>query len=204
MPPSSHALDEADLHPDPFEQFRSWLDEAVRSGIEEPYAMTLATATPDGAPSARMVLLRGVDERGFVFFTNYDSRKGAELEANPQAALVFFWDRLDRQVRVEGRVERTSDAESDAYYRGRPHGSRLGAWASRQSTVIAGRGVLEREMAELRARYPDEVPRPPNWGGYLVVPRSIEFWQGRDNRLHDRLRYMRLETGAWRAERLAP
>src|SRR5262245_32871690 len=198
------ALDEADLDPDPFRQFRLWLDQAVAAPIKEPLAMALATATPDGRPSARMVLLRGFDERGFVFFTNYDSRKGGEMEANPRAALAFYWDVLDRQVRIEGRVEHTSDAESDEYFRGRPHGSRLGAWASRQSEVIVNRQVLERQMEELQARYPGEVPRPSCWGGYRVVPETIEFWEGRANRLHDRLRYVRQGTGGWRIERLSP
>jgi pyridoxamine 5'-phosphate oxidase len=198
-------LREADLDPSPFQQFLAWLQAALDAGLQEPHAMTLATATPDGAPSARVVLLRRFDERGFVFFTNYDSRKGLELTANPRAALVFYWAELERQVRAEGRVEPTSAEESDAYFRGRPRGSRLGAWASRQSQVIPDRQTLERQMAEFLARYPgDDVPRPPNWGGYRVLPASFEFWQGRDSRLHDRLRYVRLEAGGWRVERLSP
>jgi pyridoxamine 5'-phosphate oxidase len=198
-------LNEADLDPNPFRQFQTWLDEAAATGLREPNAMTLATATPDGKPSARVVLLRGLDERGFAFFTNYDSRKGEELAANPVAALVFYWADLERQVRIEGTVEPTSAAESDAYFRGRPEGSRLGAWASRQSSVIAGRHVLEQEMEALQARYPvGNIPRPPHWGGYRVRPTSIEFWQGRPNRLHDRLRYVRRDDGGWQIERLSP
>jgi pyridoxamine 5'-phosphate oxidase len=198
-------LSEADLDPNPFRQFQTWLDQAVAAGLREPYAMTLATATPDGQPSARMVLLRGLDERGFAFFSNYASRKGEELDANPRAALVFYWAELDRQVRIEGPVEKTSAEESDAYFRGRPEGSRLGAWASRQSSVIAGRHVLEAEMRELQARFPDgTIPRPPHWGGYRVRPTVIEFWESRPNRLHDRLRYVRREDGGWRIERLSP
>jgi pyridoxamine 5'-phosphate oxidase len=199
------ALSEADLDPNPFRQFQAWLDQAAAAGPREPNAMTLATATPDGRPSARMVLLRGLDERGFVFFTNYDSRKGEELAANPRAALVFYWGELDRQVRIEGTVEKTSEEESDAYFRGRPEGSRLGAWASRQSRILAGRHVLEAEMRELEACFPDgNIPRPPHWGGYRVRPESIEFWQGQPNRLHDRLRYVRRGDGGWHIERLSP
>lgn len=166
--------------------------------------MTLATATRDGHPSARMVLLKGFDARGFVFYTNYESRKGGELEQNPQAALVFFWVELERQVRVEGRVERAAPAESDAYFASRPLGSQIGAWASAQSRVIAGREPLERRTAELEDEYAGrEVPRPSQWGGYRVVPHVIEFWQGRPSRLHDRLRY-RQKDGGWIVERLSP
>ena len=202
----SRGLTETDVDPDPFAQFRAWLDESFEAQLPEPYAMTLATATAEGVPAARIVLLRGVDERGFTFFTNYDSRKGEELARNPRAALVFFWAAIHRQVRVEGTVERVSAVESDAYWHSRPLGSRISAAASHQSQVIPGRDVLERRVAELSALYDedDTVPRPAHWGGYRVRPASIEFWQGRRSRLHDRLRYLRLEDGTWRVERLAP
>ena len=199
------SLTEQDLDPDPVRQFASWFDDANQSGIPETNAMTLATATPDGRPSARMVLLRGADERGFSFFTNYESRKARELDANPFAALVFFWHDLERQVRIEGKVERVSDDESDRYFQSRPKGARIGAWASPQSQVIASREILEARFRESEDRHSDEiVPRPPNWGGYRLVPDSFEFWQGRPNRLHDRLRYRRRLAGGWLIERLAP
>jgi pyridoxamine 5'-phosphate oxidase len=198
-------LKESDTDPNPLEQFRRWFDEALVSNLHEPNAMTLATATPDGHPSARIVLLRGFDERGFVFYTNYEGRKGWELETNSYAALVFYWGELERQVRVEGRVGRLSDEESDAYFAGRPRGSQLGAWASEQSRPIKDRGALEERLRALEAEYEGrEVPRPPFWGGYRVEPETIEFWQGRENRLHDRLLYRRLEDGGWRRERLQP
>jgi pyridoxamine 5'-phosphate oxidase len=198
-------LDEKQAHTDPFEQFRSWLDQAVAAQLPQPYGMTLATATPAGKPSARMVLLRGFDARGFQFFTNYESRKANELAANPQAALVFYWAELDRQVRVEGQVEKLTQAESDAYFQTRPRGSRLGAWASPQSRVIAQREELDHRMDELVEKYADDtIPRPPFWGGYRLIPDVIEFWQGRPNRLHDRLRYRRNREQTWILERLAP
>ena len=199
------SLREADVCPNPFDQFRSWLDQALAARLPQPLGMALATATPDGQPSVRMVLLRGFDVRGFMFFTNYESRKAIELEANCRAALVFYWAELDRQIRIEGHVERISAEESDAYFRTRAAGSQLGAWASPQSQIIASRDVLERRMEELAAKYPESaIPRPPHWGGYRVIPATIEFWQGQPNRLHDRLRYRRLAGDTWCLERLAP
>lgn len=197
-------LDERDVDPDPLVQFHKWFDDARRAELPEPNAMTLATATPAGVPSARMVLLKAADERGFTFFTDYRSRKGQELEANPHAALVFFWGELERQVRITGTVGRVSREETEAYFRTRPRESRLGAWTSHQSTVLAGRETLEARLREVAARHPgDEVPTPPHWGGYLLKPDALEFWQGRESRLHDRVRYQR-EAGGWRIERLSP
>jgi pyridoxamine 5'-phosphate oxidase len=203
---AQRGLVEAEMISDPVAQFGHWLAAALDAGLLEPYAMTLATATAEGRPSARMVLLRGYDAAGFVFYTNYDGRKGAELAANPWAALVFYWAELERQVRVEGSVAQVSAAESDAYFASRPPGSRLGAWASPQSRLIPDRLTLEARMAALQAEHPDgNIPRPPHWGGYRVTPLSIEFWQGRPNRLHDRLRYRRDTPDApWIMERLAP
>ena len=196
---------ETDADPNPIEQFRKWFDDALAANLHEPNAMTLATATLDGRPSARVVLLKGYDEKGFVFYTNYEGRKSWELEENPRCALVFYWSELERQVRIEGRAGRVSGEESDAYYRSRPRGSRLGAWASAQSRPVEDRGILEKRLRELEAEYEDrEIPRPPFWGGYRVEPESIEFWQGRENRLHDRLLYRRLSGGGWRMERLQP
>ena len=198
------SLAEGDVAADPIAQFVAWFDDAQAAELREPNAMTLATETPDGAPSARIVLLKGVDARGFVFYTDYRSRKGEELAANPRAALVFHWAELERQVRVTGTVARVSREESEAYYRTRPVDSRIGAWASHQSRPIAGRAELEAREAELARRYADgDVPLPPHWGGYRLAPQTVEFWQGRPSRLHDRLRYVR-EEGGWRVERLAP
>ena len=201
---AQRGLREGDVLPEPIAQFRVWFDEALAANLPEPNAMTLATCTPDGRPSARVVLLKGLDENGFTLFTSFDGRKARELSANPRAALVFYWAELERQVRVEGAVERTTAAESDAYFQSRPRGSQLGAWSSEQSHVVAGRDVLEARMAELEAKYADlVVPRPPFWGGFRVRPDVVEFWQGRPNRLHDRLRYRR-DGGGWVIERLCP
>ena len=196
---------EEEFSPDPLEQFGRWYDDAQLAGLELPEAMTLATAAADGNPSARMVLLKGVDERGFLFFTNYESRKGRELADNPRAALVFHWPLAPRrQVLVSGRVEKLSDDESDEYFRTRPRGSRLAAAASRQSTVIPSREALERAFADLEREHPDEdVPRPASWGGYLLRPDAVEFWQNGPSRLHDRLRYRR-DGDRWILERLSP
>ncbi|MBK8048601.1 MAG: pyridoxamine 5'-phosphate oxidase [Anaerolineales bacterium] len=198
-------LDEHDVDPDPLVVFGQWLEVALASGLSEPNAMALATATPNGVPSARIVLLKAYDARGFVFVTNYDSRKGRELGANPVAALTFWWGELERQVRIEGRVEKLPATESDEYYHNRPLGARLGAWVSQQSSVISDRAYLEQKLAELQAEYADQSPdRPPYWGGYRVIPDSIEFWQGGQHRLHDRLRYTRRPDGEWGIERLSP
>ena len=198
-------LSEADVDADPIRQFGVWFEQALAAQVPEPNAMTLATVGVDGRPSARIVLLKGFDAAGFVFHTNYDSQKGKEIAVNPHAALVFFWPELERQVRIEGEVERLSAAESDAYFQSRPLGSRLSAWASRQSEPVADRAVLERELEETQQRFEGrDVPRPPFWGGLRLRPDAIEFWQGGANRLHDRLRYRRATPAAWRIERLSP
>jgi pyridoxamine 5'-phosphate oxidase len=197
-------LREDAVDPDPFAQFARWYDEARREGVHQPEAMTIATATPDGRVSARMVLLRGIDEDGFVFYTNYASRKGRELAANPHAALVFHWGDQERQVRIEGTVRRASRERSRAYFDARPFGSRVSAAVSPQSEVVGSRAELEARAAELASRHADgAVPLPDDWGGYVVVPETFEFWQSRADRLHDRLRYRRAD-GTWVLERLAP
>lgn len=202
---ASRALGEADTDPDPLVQFRVWFDEAVAARIVDVNAMTLATATPHGEPSARIVLLKGLDEGGFVFYTHYDSAKGRDLAANPRAALLFYWAELERQVRIAGTVARVPRAVSDAYFASRPVESQWAAWSARQSAEIATRADLERRFAEIKARYANQpVPCPPDWGGYLVSPARIEFWQGRPSRLHDRLLYSRQADGSWTRVRLAP
>jgi pyridoxamine 5'-phosphate oxidase len=189
----------------PLEQVQAWYAAAVDAGLDEPNAMALATATPEGVPSLRFVLLKGIDERGVEFFTSYESRKGAELAANPRAAATLYWQPLHRQIRLEGPVDVLSAQESDAYFASRQPGSRLGAWASQQSRAIPDRGWLEARVEEASARFADgDIPRPPYWGGYRLVPDAVEFWQGRDDRLHDRERFTRSPDGGWRSERLSP
>ena len=197
-------LRRADLSPDPIAQFNKWLQQAIDAQLLEPTAMTLATAGKAGRPSARIVLLKGVDERGFIFYTNYESRKGRELAENANAALAFYWPELERQVRASGTVSKLSREESDKYFQSRPRGHQLGAWVSTQSDVIANRGVLEERLQQFEKRYPDTVPLPPFWGGYILSPTEIEFRQGRPNRLHDRFRYTKQANGNWLIERLAP
>jgi pyridoxamine 5'-phosphate oxidase len=198
------SLDEAEVDPDPVRQFEAWFQQALDAKLPEPNTMTLATVGADGQPSARIVLVKGVDERGFVFFTNYESRKGHELAHNPRASLLFYWIELERQVRIEGTVVKTSAEESDAYFASRPLGSRIGAWASDQSQTIESRALLEACEREISAQYGENPPRPPHWGGYRLVPSKIEFWQGRPSRLHDRLLYTRTPQGNWRISRLSP
>ena len=196
---------EQDVDHDPFLQFNKWWDEAIKSELDEINAMTLATATVNGMPSARIVLLKSVSEEGFVFFTNYNSQKGKELLENPNACLVFFWKELERQISISGKVEKISDGESDEYFLSRPEGSRIGAWASPQSSIIASREIIEDNIAKYQQQFADgEIARPPHWGGYIVIPSVIEFWQGRPDRLHDRIQYSKLQDGSWKVERLAP
>jgi pyridoxamine 5'-phosphate oxidase len=198
-------LKEQDLDPDPIRQFQKWFQEALSAGILEPNAMVLATADKSGRPSSRTLLLKRVDQRGFVFFTNYLSRKGRELADNPHAAMTFPWLELERQVCITGKVSKVSREEAEAYFKMRPRGSRLGAHVSIQSSVISGREELEKKLQQIEARYPsDEIPPPDYWGGYALAPDHIEFWQGRPNRLHDRLRYARQADGSWKIERLSP
>lgn len=199
------SLNESDVSVSPFEQFKHWFDEAVSSQILEPNAMTLATVGANGRPSARIVLLKGFDERGFVFFTNYESRKGNEMAQYPNAALLFCWLELERQIRIEGKIEKISREDSEAYFVSRPKGSQIGAWVSPQSQVISDRSVLEKKQADLEEEYKDAsvLPLPPNWGGYLLRPDYFEFWQGRESRLHDRIAYEQADA-AWTISRLAP
>lgn len=197
------ALDESHVTADPYAQFSRWLSEAIEARVPEPTAMSVATVNEAGLPSSRIVLLKGVDAHGFIFYTNYESRKGAELGANPHASLLFFWPELQRQVRIEGAVHRVDGAESDEYYQSRPLGSRIGAWASPQSRVLENRAWLEARVEALTAQHGEHPPRPPHWGGYRLVPGQLEFWQGRPSRLHDRIRYRHL-NGAWTIDRLAP
>ena len=197
-------LNEEDVATDAIEQFTRWWNEAVASDIDEVNAMTLATITPEDMPSARIVLLKSYDERGFVFFTNYNSNKGKALAAHPKAALVFFWKELERQVRIQGSVEKVSDKESDEYFNSRPVGSRIGAWSSPQSEVIESRHILEDNVEKYTNEMKEGIARPSHWGGYRVVPAVIEFWQGRSNRLHDRIQYKKQEDNSWKTARLAP
>lgn len=198
------SLSEEDVALDPLQQFDVWFSQAIKSGLHEPYAMTLATTNIQGHPSARIVLLRGYDEHGMLFFTNYQSRKGHELKQNAHASLLFYWAELERQVRVEGQVRFASTEESDRYYHSRPVGNRLGAWASPQSQVIPSRAFLEEREAQFKAQYGEEPPRPPHWGGYRLQPTWFEFWQGRPSRMHDRISYRQDASGGWQIERLAP
>ena len=202
---AARGLRRRDLDPDPIKQFSNWFTAALEAEIRDVNAMSLATAGRDAKPSVRVVLLKGFDQDGFVFFTNYESEKGVQLEANPYASLAFYWIELDRQIRIAGQTEKTSRQESEGYFHSRPIGSQLGAWASRQSEVLDGRRVLDARMVEMTERFGDNpIPLPPHWGGYRVKPDTIEFWQGRPNRLHDRFRYRRQTDGSWLIERLAP
>jgi pyridoxamine 5'-phosphate oxidase len=198
------SLDEASVDPDPIRQFQLWFQQALDARLPEPNAMTVATVDAKGRPSARILLIKGVDARGFVFYTNYESRKGRELAVNPYASLLFYWTELERQVRIEGIVERTSAEQSDAYFASRPLGSRIGAWASEQSREVADRAELEAREKAFAERFGENPPRPPHWGGYRLLPERIEFWQGRPSRLHDRILYTREADSNWRISRLSP
>lgn len=204
---SAHTLEMKEVHPNPIDQFQQWFDEALNAEVPEPNAMTLSTASGEGRPSARIVLLKGIADGSFIFYTNYNSRKGSELRSNPFAALTFLWHELQRQVRIEGRVEPLGEEESTRYFQSRPKGSQIGAWASPQSTEIQSREVLEAKVKELKEAYAGEesLPRPSHWGGYSVTPSRVEFWQGRSSRLHDRILYtLEGESSKWKTVRLAP
>jgi pyridoxamine 5'-phosphate oxidase len=202
---AARGLRRRDVDPDPIKQFANWFTAAIEAGIRDVNAMSLATASADGRPSVRIVLLKGFSADGFVFFTNYESQKGRQLTDNPQAALAFYWIEMDRQIRINGPVEKTSREESEGYYHSRPTGSQLGAWASEQSQVIDGRQILDARLAQMTERFAGKpIPLPPHWGGFLVRPEVMEFWQGRPNRLHDRFRYQREPDGSWKIDRLAP
>lgn len=200
---SKSSLSVSSVNKDPFKQFDKWMLEVLRSGFYEPNAMTIATADKNGKPSARVVLLKGIDSTGFLFFTNYKSKKGKDIEQNPYGSLLFYWDKLERQVRIDGKLEKVSKEESEAYFNTRPYKSRLGAWASKQSTVIESRSVIVKEFLKYMVKFRNHVPLPDYWGGYRLVPESFEFWQGRPNRLHDRINYSKLKKG-WKIERLSP
>ncbi|STZ75975.1 pyridoxamine 5'-phosphate oxidase [Bergeriella denitrificans] len=200
---SKRELSEAECDASPIVQFEQWLNEAIQSQVNEPTAVNVAAVDAAGRPNSRVVLLKEVNPQGFVFFTNYHSRKGKSFDANPFAAMTFFWPELERQVRIEGRIEKLDAAASDEYFESRPYASRIGAWASAQSEVLSGKAALVAKAAAVGARHPLHVPRPPHWGGYIVIPDRVEFWQGRPSRLHDRIQY-RLENGAWIKERLSP
>lgn len=200
---SKSSLSVSSVGKDPFKQFDKWMLEMLRSGFYEPNAMTLATANKQGKPSVRVVLLKGIDNNGFLFFTNYKSKKGKEIEQNPYGSLLFYWDKLERQVRIDGKIEKVTKEESEAYFKTRPYKSRLGAWASKQSTVIESRSVIVKEFLKYMVKFRNQVPLPDYWGGYRLVPESFEFWQGRPNRLHDRISYTKLKNG-WKIERLSP
>lgn len=200
---SKSSLSVSSVNKDPFKQFDKWMLEMLRSGFYEPNAMTIATADKNGKPSARVVLLKGIDSDGFLFFTNYKSKKGKDIEQNPYGSLLFYWDKLERQVRIDGKLEKVSKEESEVYFNTRPYKSRLGAWASKQSTVIESRSVIVKEFLKYMVKFRNHVPLPDYWGGYRLVPESFEFWQGRPNRLHDRICYNKLKKG-WKIERLSP
>lgn len=201
---TKNGLLESDVDPDPFRQFSVWFDQATKSGIIEPNAMSHATVSPNGQPSIRIVLLKGIDERGFIFYTNYESRKGKEMATNPKSALLFFWGELERQIRIEGTIEKISTASSKAYFDSRPEGSRVGAWSSNQSEIVASRDELEEQFEDNRKRFEGkDIPMPEYWGGYRLVPTIFEFWQGRGRRMHDRIRFSEVD-GAWKIDRLSP